>query len=98
MDLLYLGRFSYLGADSTVVQTLSISVYRHFVLSDIEWITGYGHLCVSGHQTDYRTDCWTKWTNLTLVGLWPGQISFTIVSLYVLLRAFRLTVIIIINC
>ena len=22
---------------------------------------------------DYRTDCWTQWTNLTWIGLWPGQ-------------------------
>ena len=57
---------------------------RTFVLSDIERITGYGYLHVSG-QTEL---------SVTWVGLWTGQISFIVVSLYILLGAYKLTVII----
>ena len=30
------------------------------------WITGHRYLCVSGHRTDHRTDCWIHWTKLTV--------------------------------
>ena len=32
---------------------------------DIEQITGQRYMCVSGHRTDHRTDCWIQWTKLT---------------------------------
>ena len=47
---------------------------------NIEQIIGYRYLCVSGHWTDHRTDCWIQWINLTVV----RSDSFIIVSLYVL--------------
>ena len=65
------------------------------MLSNIEQITGYRHLCVSIHRTDHRTDhridCWIQWTNLTVS--YNGQVRL----LYVVLRAYQLTVIIIFN-
>ena len=80
VDLLCFGHCPYLGADTIVVQTLWISVCRHFVLfdikritgkghfllSNIEQITGYRYLCVSGDRMDHRTDCWIQRTNLTV--------------------------------
>ena len=68
------------------------------MLLDTEHITGYGYLWVSRHRTDHRTDCWTQWTNSTVIVTWLGQIDFLIVSLHVLLRASYLTAIIIFNC
>ena len=50
------------------------------------------------HRTDHRTGCWIQWINLTVSYSDPGQIGFIIVSLYVLLTAYQLTVIIISNC
>ena len=53
-----------LGGLGECVQTLNICIqifcvdneritgYRYFVLLDIKQITGYEHLCVSGHMTD----------------------------------------------
>ena len=35
---------------------------KTFVLSNIEQITGYRYLCVSGHWMDHRTDCWINLT------------------------------------
>ena len=61
-------------------------------------------ICVSGHRMDHRRDHRTDHIVLDTVDKlncqleWPGQIGFIIVSLYVLLRANQLTVIIIFNC
>ena len=70
------------------------------MLFDTEQITGYRYLCVSGHRTDHRTHCWIQWTNLTVsymdrILTMSDLDWFHIVSLYVLLTAFQLTVIII---
>ena len=65
------------------------------MLSDIEQITGYRYLCVSGHQMDRLLDTMDI---LNYQLQWPRQIGFIIVSLYVLLRAYQLTVIFIFNC
>ena len=58
------------------------------------------NICVSGHQMDHRRpqdrllDTVDK---LSCQLHWPGEIGFIIVSLYILLRAYQLTVIIIFN-
>ena len=44
-----------------LLNTERITGQGYFVSSDIEWITGYRYLCVSGHRTDHRTDI--QWTN-----------------------------------
>ena len=51
------------------------------------------YICVSGHQTMLDTV-----DKLFCQLQWPGQIGFIIVSLYVLLRAYQLTVIFIFSC
>ena len=48
------------------MKSLCMSVYRNCVLLDTERIIGHRYLCVSGHRTDHRTDCWIQWTNLTV--------------------------------
>ena len=57
------------------------------MLVDIGRITGH----ITGQTAGYggQTNCQLQW---------PGQIGFIIVSLYVLLRAYQLTAIIIFNC
>ena len=72
-----------------------------YALLDIEWITGYRYLCLwtSGGSQDRSQDRLLDTVDKLNCQLqWPGQIGFIIVSLYVLLRAYQLTVIIIFNC
>ena len=70
------------------------------MLSNIEQIIGYRYLCASEHWTDHWTDHRQDRLLDTVDKLnyqlqWSGQIGFTIVSLCVMLRAYQLTVIII---
>ena len=80
------------------------------MLWNIEQITGYRHLCISEHWTDHRTEYRTDHrTDHRTAGLlhtgdklncqlhWSGQSGFIIVSLYIPLRAYQLTVIIILD-
>ena len=47
---------------------------------DIERITEHRYLCVNGHLTDHRTDCWIQWTNLTV------SIPVDLIILFVILK------------
>ena len=76
------------------------------MLTNIEQIIGYKYLCVL-LDTTWITDGSNDRSQDGLLDTvhkincqleWPGQIDFIIVSLYVLLRAYQLTVIIIFNC
>ena len=64
--------------------------------SDIEQITRYRYLCVGGHQTDHRTDCWIQWTNLTIS--YSGQVRLVSLLYHCIMRAYQLIIIIIFSC
>ena len=70
------------------------------MLSDIERITGYRYLCIAldGSQDISQDRLLDTLDKLNCQLQWPGQIGFIIVSLYVLLRAYQLTIIFIFNC
>ena len=78
VDLLHFGHCPYLEADSSVVQTeyfytdiwcdwiLKSSKDKEILCNRILNGSQDTDICVSGHQTDHRTDYWIQWTNLTV--------------------------------
>ena len=69
------------------------------MLSEIEQVSGYRYLWILDGSEDRSQDRLLDTVDILNCQLqWPGQIGFIIVSLYVILRAYQLTVIIVFNC
>ena len=73
LDIVHiLEQYSYANSLNISIQTSCVIGYqkdnRIMTFCVIEQIcSGYRDLCVSGHWTDHRTDCWIQWTNLLSV-------------------------------